>query len=529
MVDRRTVLKAALGVAAPLMAPAVSRAQARSVLKFIPQADLALLDPVLSPALVSRNHGLMVFDTLYGMDTTFNMQPQMAAGHVVEDSGRTWIITLRDGLKFHDGTRVRGADVVASIQRWGALDVLGKQVIAVTDELSAPTDKTIRFRLKKPFPMLAFALGKPSRCCFIMPERLARTEPTKQVSEMVGSGPFRFLADERLAGQRVTYEKFAGYVPREGAPSFTAGAKIANVDRVEWHILPDAATAAAALRSGEMDWWEQPTPDLIPQLKAARGVSVQVKDKGGYLSLLQFNHLQPPFNNPAIRRAFLAGVSQVDFMTVTMGDDRTLWQDKVGYFLPGSPSASDVGMEALTQPRSIEKVKAALQAAGYNGEKVVLMVPTDIPSLNAMSEIAADMFRRSGVNLDYQALDWGTVLPRLNSQQPVERGGWSAWCNYTSGISAINPVSHTFLRGVGAAGFSGAGWPTSVELERLRDAFMNTSDAAEQRRITRDMQAQAFVDVPYIPTGFYFQPTAFRSNLTGVVDGVPVFWNVKKG
>ena len=526
MLHRRTILTAA--AVAPLYRPSVSRAADRSVLKFIPQADPALLDPVQSPALVSRNHGLMVFDTLYGTDGSFNIQPQMAAGHVVEDDGHRWTITLRDGLMFHDGAPVRARDAVASIQRWWNIDVLGKQLASLTDELSAPDDRTIRFRLKQPFASLPFALGKPSRCCFIMPERLAQTDIAKQVSEIIGSGPFRFVASERLSGQLAVYEKFAGYVPRSEAPSFTAGAKVVHVDRVEWHTLPDASTASAALRTGEMDWWEQPTPDLLAQLRSSRGVTVQVKDKSGVLGLLQFNHLQPPFNNPAIRRAFLPGIEQSDYMIATIGDDHSLWQDKVGYFLPGSPAASDAGMEALTSPRSIDRVKAALKEAGYNGEKVVFLVPTDIPALNAMSEIAGDMFRRSGVNLDYQTLDWGTVLPRLNSQEPVERGGWSVWCNYAPGVLAVNPVSHTFLRGIGAKGFSGAGWPTSEALERERDAYMTTADPAEQQRIAREMQKQAFQDVPYIPTGFYFQPTAYRSNLTGIVEGMPVFWNVKR-
>jgi peptide/nickel transport system substrate-binding protein len=529
MVNRRTVLMGAGASILPLFTPARSRAKSQSVVKFIPQADLALLDPVQSSALVSRNHGLMVFDTLYGMDGSFSIQPQMAAGHVVEDDGRRWTITLRDDLLFHDGTPVRARDAVASIKRWWQLDILGKHLATVTDELSAPTDKTIQFRLKQAFPSLPFALGKPSRCCFIMPERLAQTDISKQVTEMIGSGPFRFRAEERMAGQRAVYEKFAGYVPRQGEPSFTAGAKVVHVDRVEWHTLPDASTAAAALRVGEMDWWEQPTPDLLPLLKSSRSVRVQVKDKGGYLALLQFNHLQPPFNNPAIRRAFLAGVNQADYMTAVMGDDRSLWKDNVGFFLPDSPLANNVGMEALTTPRSVDAVKRALNAAGYNGEKVVFLVPTDLPALNAASEIAADMFRRSGVNLDYQALDWGTVLPRLSSQQPVDRGGWSVWCNYAPGILGINPVSHTFLRGIGAAGFSAAGWPTSAALERYRDSFMSTTDLTEQKQIIEAMQRQAFEDVPYIPLGFYYQPTAYRANLTDMVDGVPVFWNLKKG
>ncbi len=528
MAHRRVVLSSALAAAAaPLLSPGLARAQSRNTLKFIPQSDLALLDPVQTTGLVTRNHGAMVFDTLYGLDARFAPQPQMAAGHVVENDGKTWTITLRDGLTFHDGTPVRARDVVASIERWCRIDALGQTLRATADEITAISDKALRFRLKRPFPQLPFALGKPSSVCFIMPERLARTDISVQVTEMVGSGPFRFLAQERMAGQRAVYEKFAGYVPRNEPPSFFAGGKVVKVDRVEWHTIPDASTAAAALQSGEMDWWEQPIPDLLPALRRGRGVTVAVKDRGGYLGMIRFNHLHPPFDNPAIRRAFLAGVDQADYMTATMGTDRSLWQDKVGFFTPGSTVANDAGMDALTAPRSLDRVKRALEEAGYKGEKVVFIVPTDLPALNAMSEIAADMFRRTGVNLDYQALDWGTVLPRLSNRQTPDRGGWSVWCNYLPGVVAVNPTAHSWVRGMGLRG--PVGWPESARMEALRDTFLETSDEAEQQRLAREMQLQAFQDIPYIPTGFYYQPTAFRSNIRNIVEAFPVFWGVEKG
>jgi peptide/nickel transport system substrate-binding protein len=275
-----------------------------------------------------------------------------------------------------------------------------------------------------------------------------------------------------------------------------------------------------------MDWWEQPTPDLLPMLRAISGVTVAVKDKGGYLGMIRFNHLNPPFDNPAIRRAFLPGINQADYMTATMGEDRSMWQDKVGFFLPGSPLVNDAGLEALTSPRSFDRVKQGLDAAGYKGEKVVFLVPTDLPALNAMSEIAGDMFRRTGIDLDYQTLDWGTVLPRLASQQPLDKGGWSVWCNYLPGVVAANPAANSYIRGMGRRGPTG--WPTSEKIEGYRQAFLDATDAAQQKLIARDLQAQAFQDLPYIPTGFYYQPTAFRSSLTGIVDGIPVFWNLKK-
>lgn len=521
--QRRDLLKASASLAA---APALATAQARKTLKFVPQADLALLDPVQTTGLVTRNHGLMVFDQLYGYDAQFQPQPQMVEGHQVTEDGKVWTLTLRSKLAFHDGTPVLARDAVASVERWCKTDVIGQLMRAQVHEITAVNDRTLRLRFKAPFPLLPMVLGKPSAFCPIMPARLAATEPSVQVTEMVGSGPFRFVAGERVPGSRVVYERFAGYVPRDGATSYLAGAKVVNVDRVEWHVIPDAATAAAALQSGEVDWWEQPTPDLLPMLRRHADLKVEIHDRAGVMAMIRFNHLHPPFNNPAIRRALLGGVSQMDYMVAAMGEDKARWRDKVGMFHPAVPLATDAGMEVLTGPRNLDKVKRDLAAAGYKGEKVVMLVPTDFPVLNAMSEVAGDYFRKVGINLDYQSLDWGTVLQRLASRQPLDKGGWSVWCNFVPGVSASNPVLHTYMRGVGAKGTFG--WPESARHEALLERYLAAPNLQEQRALARDMQLQAFQDVPYIPTGLMLQPTAYRKTLSGVVDGSPVFYNLRK-
>ena len=515
------------GAAATLAMPSLAAAQNSKTVRFVPQADLAILDPVFNTALVTRNHGFLVFDQLYGLDENLTPQPQMVAGHVIEDDGRTWIMTLRDGLVFHDGTPVLARDAVASIERWGKNDPFGQNVRAVTDEMSATSDRVIRFRLKKPFPLLSTALAKPSSYCPVMPERLARTPSNQQVTEMVGSGPFRFLAQERVSGSRVAYEKFAGYVPRpDGTPSFAAGPKVAHVDRVEWHVIPDAATAAAALQRGEVDWWEQPTADLLPLLRKNPDITVEAKEIGGSMSMIRFNHLQPPFDNPAIRRAFFPGVRQSDYMTAVMGDDRSLWTDRCGFFLPGGPFSSEAGLEAFAGAPDYDKVRANLKAAGYNNERVVFVVPADLVSLNAFSTIAADMFRRVGVNLDYQVADWGTVAPRLSNKGGLDQGGWSVWCNNIPGIIAVTPATQSYTRGIGRAGTFG--WPESERLEALRSQFLDAATPEEQKRLTREVQLQAFQDVPYIPLGAYTQPFAFRRSLTGMARSFPVFYGVRK-
>ena len=424
---RRTFLAAS---AASLALPAIARAENQRLLKFIPQSDLAIVDPVWTTAYVTRNHAYLVYDTLYGQtgaESGFKCTPQMVAGHTVENDGKTWKLTLRDGLSFHTGETVLASDCVASIKRWGARDALGQALMARTDELSAADDRTIVFKLKQPFPLLPDALGHgASNMCAIMPRRIAETDPFKPFTEIVGSGPFRFVAAERVPGARVVYERFADYVPRSGGtPDWTAGPKVVNFDRVEWTTIPDAATAASALQSGEQDWWDYANADLLALLRRAKNLRVAVQDPSGQCAMLRFNFLQPPFDNPAIRRALLGAVTQADVMTAVATDDTAMWHVPSAFFCPGTPMASDVGIAALTGPRDYSKVKADLAAAGYKGERVVLLAATDFPVLKAMSDVCADMLQRAGLNVDYQALDWGTVNQRRVKKDPVDQGGWS--------------------------------------------------------------------------------------------------------
>jgi peptide/nickel transport system substrate-binding protein len=501
------------------------------MLKFVPQADLAVLDPILTTAGVTRSHGYLVFDTLYGVtgpEGGFKATPQMAAGHRVEDDGKAWRVTLRDGLVFHDGQKVLARDCVASIRRWGVRDPLGQALMARTDELSAPDDNTITFRLKRPFPLLLDALGKATpNICAIMPERLAITDPYKQITEMVGSGPYRFKADERVQGSLFVYERFAGYQPREGGEAdWTSGPKIAHFERIEWLIIPDAATAAAALQSGEVDWWELPASDLLSVLRRGTKINVAIIDPTGNCALLRPNHLYPPFDNPAVRRALLGAIDQTEFMTAVMGEDRSLWKVPCGYFTSLSPAANDSALTMLAVKPNYEKVKRDLLAAGYHGEKVVLMAPQDVPNQKAMSEIAAETMRRVGMDVDYQAVDWGTILQRRASKSPPSQGGWNAFCTRFWGSEFFSPAAHSPLRGNGAQAWFG--WPSSPKIEALREQWFDAPNQGAQEALAAQIQGQAFEDVPYYPLGLYYNPTAYRADLTGVVNGGPFFWNVRR-
>ncbi|WP_270934646.1 ABC transporter substrate-binding protein [Falsiroseomonas oryzae] len=523
---RRAVLGAAAGLlAAPRLG--FGQAQART-LRFVPQANLASLDPIWSTAVVVRNHGLMIYDTLFGLGTDFRPRPQMAAGHEVTDDGRRWIVTLRPGLRFHDNEPVRAADCVASIRRWAKRDVLGQRLDALLDEIRPLDDARFEMRLKKPWPGLAFALGKPSaNMCAIMPERVARTDPFTQITDTTGSGPFRFRQDLFRPGDVAVYERFQGYVPRDEPNDFMAGGKTVHFDRVEWRVMPDPSTASAALQNNEADWWETPLADLLPLLRRNRDIAVELINTAGNLGVLRFNFLHPPFDNPAIRRALLPAVDQRAFMNAAIGTDPALSRVPAGVFTPGTPLANDAGLEVLSGPRDLEAARRAVREAGYRGERVAMLSATDLPVLQNLAEVAADMLRRTGFNVDFQAMDWGTHIQRRTNRGPVDQGGWSVFCTTWEGLDVSVPGSHQPIRGHGANAW--AGWPTMPRLEELREAWFEATDLEAERRIAQEIQRTVWQEVPFVPLGQVLPPMAYRRSLTGVVKGGPaVFWGVRR-
>ncbi|MGI4810085.1 MAG: ABC transporter substrate-binding protein, partial [Janthinobacterium lividum] len=512
-----------------LALPSIGRAAGASTLKFIPQIDLAFLDPHWTTANVTRGHGYLVFDTLYGQDGTFTSSPQMLEGHVVENDGKLWKLTLRPGLMWHDGERVTARDCVASIKRWAARDAFGSALMAVTDELSAPDDRTIQFKLNKPFPLLPQALGKPTTPNpVMMPERLAKTDPFTQITEMVGSGPYRFVANERVPGARNVYQKFDKYQPRQGGtPTWTAGPKVAYFDRVEWTTMPDDSTKVASMQSGEQDWWENPTADLLPLLAKARGVKVVTTNPTGNVTMMRPNHLQPPFDNPKILQALLYAIDQQACMQAVVGTDPAMYTTPHGVFCPNTPMASTAGLEPLTGARDYAKAEAMMKAAGYAGEKVTMLVATDYAQFKAIADVIADGMTQAGMNVDYVATDWGTMLQRRNNRGPVAQGGWNCFFTGWEGEDHLNPSNHYAMRGNGNEPAGWPGWCVSPKLEALRNAWFEAPDETAQKQVCIDLQRQAMLDVPSIPLGQFQTPTAYNTRITGVLPGFATFWNVR--
>jgi peptide/nickel transport system substrate-binding protein len=525
---RRTLLAAATATPfLPLAAPAIAQGAAQTrLMRMVPHANPGSLDPIWTTAYITRNFGYLVFDTLFGSDSAFQPHPQMAEGYTRSADGLVYEITLRPGLKFQDGEPVRPADCIASIARWAKRDAMGQRMDAVLAEMRAIDDRKFSIRLNKPYALLIPALAKPSsNVPFIMPERIAKTDPFQQITEFVGSGPYRFNRGEWVPGSTLTFTRNEAYVPRQGGePALTAGPKVAHFDRIEWKIIPDGGTAGAALQAGEIDWWEQPTADLLPLLRRNRNIEVTQQDPVGLPGILRLNHLHPPFNDPAIRRALLPAISQRDFMVAVNGEEPDAIRTGTGFFASISPLASTAGLDVMKG--DIAAGRAALRAAGYRGERVVLLNPTDIAAPSAMSQVTNDLFRRLEINVEFAASDWGTVVQRRTSKEPVERGGWSALCTAFNGYDFLDPSGHLPLRGNGGGAWPG--WPEIPRLEQLRDAWFEAPDVEAQKRIGAEIQQVALETIPYVPLGEYIQRTAMRRNVTGMIKGIPVFWNIRK-
>jgi peptide/nickel transport system substrate-binding protein len=531
--QRRDFLKSAaavpLAAAGGLCAPRGARAADSKVLRFVPQANLANLDPIWTTQYVVRNGSLLIWDMLYGVNDRLEPQPQMVEGHEASADFKIWTFKLRPGLKFHDGTPVLSRDVVASIRRWMARDAtMGVPIGKRLDALEAVDDQTFRFRLNQPYPKMLFALGKSSTpCLFIMPERIAQTDPFKQITDYIGSGPMRFKRDEWVPGSLAAFERFADYVPRQEQGNWLAGGKRIGFERIEWRVLPDAGTASAALQNGEVDWWETPLPDLVPLLKKAPGLAVDIADPLGNIGSFRINHLYPPFNDVRARRAVQIALSQVDYMTAVVGEDTTLWKTLPGFFTPDTPLYTEFGGEPLQGTRNYDAAKRLLAEAGYKGEPIVLLVATDVAITKAQGDVTQDLLRRIGMNVQYNALDWGTVGQRRAKKDPPAEGGWHIFHTWHAGADCINPAPYIALDASGDTAWFG--WPKSDMVQEQIAAWYAAPDLAAEKSVIAKLNKAAMDDVVYIPTGFFKGYQAWRTNLRGVVKApFPVFWGVEK-
>ena len=525
---RATFLKSLLPLAAAIVAtlgtaPALAQGM---VIKMIPGGDLRIIDPIQNASYISRNHGYMVYDTLFAVDSKGQVKPQMVDTFQLSADRKKYTFTLRAGMKWHDGAPVTAADCVASLKRWGAKDVSGRLLMAEVASMDVVNDSTFTMTLKEPFGLVLDALGKPSsNVPFMMPARIANTDPNQQITDATGSGPFIFKKDEWVPGNKVVYLKNPNYVARKESADGLAGGKVVKVDRVEWIYIPDQNTALAALTNGEADIFELPQADFIPMLQKNANIKLAA-DALGNQGWLRPNHLLPPFNNPKARQALQYLVNQEEYLAAAGFPDQFRVKYCGAYFMCGSPNETMAGAEAF-KGQNLERAKQLMKEAGYNGEKIVVLTPSDPPVQAAAAMVTVQNLRKIGVNVDAQAMDWSTLLGRRAKKDPIDKGGWHIFHTYSVGYDVVSPVNNAYLQGTCDA--APAGWSCDKTMEDLRMAWAREGDAAKRKKLTDDIQKRAYEQTPYVNFGQFFWPMAYRSNLKGlIVTGIPVMWNVEK-
>ncbi|HYC63526.1 MAG TPA: ABC transporter substrate-binding protein [Reyranellaceae bacterium] len=509
---------ASLAVASP--------AAAQKTLRLVAHSDLKVLDPIWTTAFITRNHGYLIYDTLFAKDEKFAIKPQMVDKYEASADKLTWTFTLRDGLEWHDGTPVTSADVIPSLKRWGVRDALGQQLMSRVKEMEAVDAKTFRIVLASSFGLILDALGKPSsNVPFIMPKRVAETDPGKQIDDYTGSGPFIFKKDEWKAGEKVVYVKNPKYKPRPEPASMLAGGKVAKVDRIEWLAISDPSTAVNALISGEIDLIESPVPDLHPVLRADKNIALYGWNPLGSQIIMRFNHLHPPFNNVKARQAAQLAIAQEDFLRAQVGNPE-IYSVCNAPLVCGSPYEKRYG-DLLVKP-NLEKARQLLKESGYDGTPILMMHQTDLQSSNQLPPVGKQALERVGFKVDLQAMDWQTVVSRRARKDPPDKGGWNVFFTTTTTADADNPVANSFV----AASCDKAwfGWPCDPEMEKLRSDFAVETDDAKKKVIALAMSDRVMDQAQYIVLGQYKSFGAYRKDrLDGWLAGpVAVFWNISK-
>ena len=504
---------------------ALEPAAAEKTITGVMHSGLRVLDPIITTAHITRDHAYMIYDVLVAVDENFQPQPQMA-DWTISDDKLTYTFKLRDGLKFHDGNPVTARDAVASLKRWGKRDSGGQLIFDVTESLEATDDKTLVWKLKKPFPALLEIVGKQSAVPpFIMPERVANTPPDQAITDYTGSGPFVFVESEYQPGVSVTYKKFADYVPRNEPPSWMAGGKVVKVDRVRWVSMPDTMTSVNALLSGEVDYLEQMPYDLLPLVKNNPDVALTVFDPQGYQTVMRMNHLHPPFDNKLVRQAAMYAVDQTNVLQALVGNPE-YYRTCPALFGCGLTYDSQVGAE-VTVKGNIEKARELLKQAGYKGEPVVILQPTDAPSVSPQPVVIGQALREAGFNVQMQAMDWQTLVTRRASQAKPSEGGWNLFFTNWMVPEINSPLISPMLNGRGDQAWFG--WPKDDQLEALRAEFIEADTPEKQREVAVRIQKHVLENVIYIPLGQYAAPQARSKKLTGMIPSpVPVFWNIEK-
>lgn len=525
-ITRRTLMKSTLAAGVALAVPSALRAQGQPVRMIM--GDIQIFDPVFSTSAYTMNHATAIYDTLFALDADLVPQPQMVGKWGVSDDKKTYTFELRDGLSWHDGTPVTAADCVASIRRWGQVQPSGQLLLERTESITATDDKIFTITLKEPLGLMIDILAVTGQPLFMMREQDAKLPATKQVTTNVGSGPYKFNAELTRPGSRVVYERNEQYVPRDEPSSGFAGGKIAKVEQVIWENISDPQTALGALQAGEVDFWLEPVADLFPAIESSNTLVLDTMGGNGWDWVVRMNFLQPPFSNVKMRQALLHLIDQKAFLSL-LSPDPKLGRTVTSMFGTGSPYSNEVNADWFKDGGNFDKARQLIAEAGYAGEKVVILDPTDWREGDLASQLLTSVLQKAGINAELAPMTWSELAVRRDKKGPVEEGGWSAFITNFSNFELGNPMSASLFLMNGEKAWYG--WPKNDEYEALRAKWPDTETLEERKKLAREMQRVWWDHVGVVYLCQTAAPAARSNSLVDMIKSPSperAIWNMRK-
>jgi peptide/nickel transport system substrate-binding protein len=464
------------------------------------------LDPSVSTTDVTGMISLHYFETLYTFGADWRIVPLLAASQpTISPDGKTYTIPLRTGVKFHDGSTMSSADVLASLKRWMEVAVRGKQAGAFIEGIAAPDANTIRIQLKEPYAPLLALLSLPTSAAIIVPAAKA----TPQLSDIVGTGPFRFK--ERQPDRYVLLTRFDEYTPRMDDAQVYGGKRTAYLDEIRFVPVPNANTRVEGALSGQYHYADSLPVESFKSLQAQSKTQPVVLAPFGW-PVLVLNTRQGAVTNMAVRQAIQMALKPSDMLEAAFGDQAFFKAD--GSLYPeGFIWHSKNGVEVYNQGNAA-KARELAKSGGYAGQPIRILTTQQFEFHFRMAQVAAEYLKQAGFTVDLQVSDWATLTQR--------RGDPALWEGFfTHSPFLPEPALNGYLND------ASPGWWSSPARNRLVQAFNQESDPVKRAAIFADLQKVVLTEVPIIKIGNFNALAARSPDLQGLTPAAwPFFWNV---
>lgn len=503
--DRRTFLLGS-AAAATIATSLCARAQGTTVLNVATVGDPGPLDPTPVTSDLLSEITQHFYETPYIFAPDFSIHPLLASDLPrISEDGKEYLIPLRTGVPFHDGSTMNADDAVASLQRWGRLSPRGRTPWQFLDQISAPDANTVRITLKQPYSPLVNLLAFPNGSPVIMPKRIATApDPLK---EFVGTGPWKF--EEYKPDTWVRVSKFAQYVSPPGKPEGFAGERKALIDEIRFLPAPNPTTRADALIAGQYHWADSLTPEGYKRIQSTPSITAGTLTAANW-PLFIMNTRKGIMANVGVRRAVQAAINCADALAAAYGDP-SLWKLDGSIYPPGT-AWYDPDTPGYNQGNP-DKASSLLKQAGYKGETIRILTTTQYDYMFKVGQVVQANLSDAGFKIDLQVTDWATVLQRR--QNP------DLWDALTTGHGVVpEPSSITIFNP------SYPGWWDTPDKRAALQAFTTESDSAKRVILWRKLQALFYSEVPTVKIGDGFTLYGANKKISGYYPGIwPAFWN----